>query len=58
MTQKELLYIEDSLSHIKLCKSKWEAVAQTITDPTLKRFVIQINDKNQVLYDTFVKLLN
>ncbi len=57
MTQKELLYIEDSLSHIQLCKTKWENVANAVSDPALKRFIIQMNEKNQTLYDTFYKLL-
>ena len=57
MTQKELLYVEDALSHAQFCMTKCNETLGLIKDPQLKLCVQQVADKNKQIFDNFYKLL-
>jgi len=50
MTDKELLYVEDALNHAKhfdaMCEQAWDS----IQDPHLKSFVLDLQKEIQVVY--------
>ena len=57
MTCKELLYVEDALSHecfMKNCSSK---ASTKITDSTLSSYMKELENKHQELFDKFLNLL-
>ena len=57
MTNKELLYIEDALGHAKYFQEKCKETANQIQDVELKRYVEQIGEKNQQIFNSFYGLL-
>lgn len=57
MTPKELLYIEDALSHEQHMQLKCNNYAAQIKDPQLKTFVEQLAQKHQQHYDRLLSLL-
>lgn len=57
MTQKELLYIEDALSHEKYFKTKCNETINQIKDTELKSYVQQMADQHSQIFDSFYSLL-
>lgn len=57
MTQKELLYVEDALSHAQFCITKCDETIGMIKDPQLKMCVQQVADKNRKIFESFYGLL-
>lgn len=57
MTNKELLYIEDALSHAKYFQTKCNETASQIRDAELKTCVQQIANKHQQIFQSFFGLL-
>ena len=57
MTQKELLYVEDALSHAQFCIKKCDETVGMIKDPQLKLCVQQVADKNRQIFESFYGLL-
>lgn len=58
MTQKELLYIEDALSHESYFKTKCSETINQIQDPELKSFVQEMAQQHSQTFDNFYSLLN
>ena len=57
MTPKELLYIQDALSHEQHMQQKCCTYASQLKDPQLKDFVEQLSKKHQQHYDRLLQLL-
>lgn len=57
MTPKELLYIEDTLGHLKHMEIKCNDYASRIIDPELKAYVQQMATKVQQCFNNFYQLL-
>lgn len=57
MSPKELLYIEDALSHEKHLQTKCQQTAQKLQDPELKNFVEQISMRHKELFQQFYQLV-
>ena len=57
MTPKELLYVQDALSHEQHMQLKCCNYAAQIKDPQLKAFVEQLSKKHQQHSDRLLQLL-
>ncbi len=57
MTPKELLYIEDALSHTKFLMTQCNQAISQLTDPTLKQQVQQAVNSNQKMFTQFFNLI-
>lgn len=57
MTTKELLYIEDALSHEKYFQTVCNETISKIQDAGLKSCVEQLNQKHQQIFKNFCNLL-
>lgn len=57
MTEKELLYVEDALSHEQFFQEKCKECEQMATDPQIKNFIQQVDEKHKQLYTQFYSLL-
>ncbi len=57
MTTKELLYVDDALSHIQLLKTQFQNAAGQIKDPALRVTVQQIAERQNQIYQQFYKLV-
>lgn len=57
MTSKELLYVEDALGHAKFYQTKFQEVANKISDPDLKSCALDMVQKHKKTYDEIYKLL-
>ena len=57
MTTKELLYVEDALSHEQYFQTKCQETAGQIRDPELKQCVEQMAKKHQQIFQNFYGLL-
>lgn len=57
MSTKELLYIEDALSHIQFLTTQCQTAAEQLRDPTLKTQAQQLADKNRQLFGQFYNLV-
>lgn len=57
MTEKELLYIEDSINHLQCFKNKTERYESMIEDENIKNFVCMIKQKQAELSSSFFNLL-
>lgn len=54
MSPKELMYLEDALSHEKFLKTQCDQAAQALTDPELKSYVQQLaNTHNQIFQQLY-----
>ncbi len=58
MTDKELLYIDDALNNAKLVSTKCSNFANSLQDPQLKKFAMDLANKQKQIYDSLYKLLN
>lgn len=57
MTPKELLYIEDALSHTKFLMTQCNQAVSQLTDPALKQQAQQLVNSNQKLFTQFYNLV-
>jgi hypothetical protein len=57
MSPKELLYIEDALSHEKFLKTQCQQAMQSLMDPELKGYVQQMMDKHGQIYNQLYQLV-
>ena len=57
MTPKELLYIEDALSHTEFLMTQCNQAVSQLTDPALKQQVQQLVNSNQKLFTQFYNLV-
>jgi len=57
MSTKELLYIEDALSHIQFLTTQCQTAVNQLQDPALKEQAQQLADKNRQLFDQFYNLV-
>lgn len=58
MSPKELLYVQDALSHEQMMKKKCAETAARLTDPELKRFVEAMAEDHCRTFGRFYGLLN
>ena len=57
MSPKELLYIEDALSHTQFLMNQCRDAANQLTDPALKQQTQQLVNGNQKLFTAFYNLV-
>lgn len=57
MSPKELLYVEDALSHEKFLKQQCQQAINALTDPALKSCVQNIMNKHQQIFSSFYQLV-
>lgn len=57
MSPKELLYIDDALSHEQYLICQCQDVESKLQDATLKQLVGNLKSKHQNLYDQFLNLI-
>lgn len=57
MSPKELIYIEDALSHEKFLKTQCQEAVQNLQDSELKSCAQQILQKHQQIFDSFYHLV-
>ena len=57
MTEKELLYVEDALGHVKYVESACKEAASKIADPELKACVEDVGKRQAALFQSFYQLL-
>lgn len=56
MTSKELLYVEDALSHEAYMKTCCKKTGAQLTDPTLASYISELQKKHTELYNKFLNL--
>jgi hypothetical protein len=57
MRPKELLYIEDALSHAQYLTLECRTAAGMLSDPVLRQQAQSLADSNQKMFDTFYSLV-
>ena len=57
MSPKELLYIEDALSHTQFLTTQCSDAAARLSDPTLQQQAQQLADGNRNLFNMFYGLI-
>ena len=57
MSPKELLYIDDALSHEKFLISQCQQALSILRDPELRQCVQQLQDTHQQLYTSLIQLV-
>ena len=57
MTTKELLYVDDALSHIQLLAAQFQDAANQLQDATLRSTAQQLADRHRQMYRTFYELV-
>ena len=57
MTSKELMYVEDALSHEKYFQTRCQEVASQMQDAKLRNLVQQMAQKHQQVFQSFYGLL-
>ena len=57
MTQKEILYIEDALSHESFMKSCAQKASTQIQDTTLSAYMAELTEKHSEIFNSFFNLL-
>ena len=57
MSPKELLYIEDALSHTQFLMNQCRDAANQLTDPALKQQAQQLVNGNRKLFTAFYNLV-
>ncbi len=57
MTPKELMYVEDALSHAQFLTQQCREAASQLQDPSLQQQVQQLVDKNQQVFKQFYSLV-
>ena len=57
MSSKELLYIDDALSHAQFLSTQCQEAVNTLKDPDLKAQAQQLVDKNRQIFGQFYSLV-
>ena len=57
MTTKELLYVDDALSHAQFLTTQFQDAANTLRDPTLRMQAQQMADRHRSVYQKFYNLM-
>ena len=57
MTPKEILYVEDALSHAQFLAQQSEKAADMLSDESLKQQVRQLNERNRQIFSQFYSLV-
>ena len=57
MSPKELLYVEDALSHEQFIQTQCQQALQALTDPELKNCVQQLQTRHQQLFAKMYQLV-
>lgn len=57
MSPKELMYLEDALSHEQFLKTQCQQAMNALTDPQLKSYVQQMMQKHQQLFTTLYQVI-
>ncbi len=57
MSPKELLYIEDALSHTRFLMTQCQNAANRLSDPVLRQQAQQLVNGNQKLFTQFYNLV-
>lgn len=57
MTTKELLYVDDALSHAQILTAQFQSAAGTLTDPNLRMQAQKMADRHRSVYQTFYNLV-
>ncbi|MCI5957351.1 MAG: hypothetical protein MR842_03625 [Clostridiales bacterium] len=57
MSPKELMYIEDALSHEEFLQTQCQQAAQALTNPELKSYVNQLASQHQQLFQKLYQLV-
>ncbi len=57
MSPKELLYLEDALSHEQFLKTQCQQAMNALTDPELKTYVQQMMQKHQQLFQSLYQVI-
>ena len=57
MSPKELLYVEDALSHSKFLECQCITAASQVTDPKLKNCLNQMAEKHRQTFSSFYSLV-
>lgn len=57
MTSKELLYLDDALSHAQFLATQCRNAANTLQDPALRLQAQQMADRHTQLYQKFYNLM-
>ena len=57
MSPKELLYIEDALSHTQYLMTQCRTAANQLSDPVLRQQAQQLVNANQKLFTQFYNLV-
>ncbi len=57
MTSKELLYLDDALSHAQFLANQCRNAANTLQDPALRLQAQQMADRHNQLYQKFYNLM-
>ena len=57
MTTKELLYVDDALSHAQFLATQFEDAANKLSDRTLRTQAQQMADRHRSVYQKFYNLM-
>ena len=57
MTTKELLYVDDALSHAQFLVTQCQDAANALQDPSLKLQAQQMADRHRQVYQKFYNLV-
>jgi len=57
MSPNELLYVEDALEHEKFLQTQCRDAAQALSDPQLKAYVQQLQNRHQQLFSRLYQLV-
>ena len=57
MSPKELMYIEDALSHEQFLAVQCQQAAQSLQNPELKNYVSQLAQQHQQLFNKLYQLV-
>ena len=57
MSPKELLYVDDALSHAKFLETQCSTAATQVTDPKLKSTLQQMAEKHRKTFTSFYNLV-
>lgn len=57
MTPKEILYVEDALSHAQFLTQQTQNAVNSLNDAALRRQAQQLVDKNRQIFQQFYSLV-
>lgn len=57
MTPKEVLYVDDALSHAQFLMTQCQEASNTLQDQNLKQQVTELVQKNQQIFNQFYSLV-